>query len=106
MKKLTQKDKNGCFYLTEMIDKESTISFIKIGITQRNPLKRLTLWKNKCRIRILFERMGTIYDSFLLEKNVKEHMNNKTDRFIPLYRFGGWTECYKQESLGKILEIC
>lgn len=78
-------------YIIKMYNKEET--FYKIGITSNNIAKRFRKHDLEYSYEIVSQTFMSLYEAVLLEH--KLHIINKSNKYIPVNRFKGYTECFK-----------
>lgn len=97
------KDYNNVFgYLYLMEIKNNVENFLKIGITKNTPNVRKTHIKGY-NIELLKIANIPLYDAFMLEQEIINVFSEFT--YIPLYKFGGHTECFSNVILDDIQRI-
>lgn len=88
---------NGAiFYIVKLFNEKE--SFIKIGITGKSIRHRM--YSISYKYEMLHEIFTKSKNVVYLEKHIKRKV--KALKYIPTIEFGGWTECFTQESLPEI----
>jgi hypothetical protein len=96
------KDRLGFLYVSEITDGNTT--FIKIGITVQPPQYRLSRIKSAgLQYNILKIREYSLYQAFLTEQKIIQELSDS--RFYPNTKFEGYTECFRRDSISRILQM-
>lgn len=95
---LASKNENATLYIVKMFNKHE--SFIKIGITTYNTIKRFISKQTPYRYEILKEIEDVPENIWNKEKEL--HKKFKEFKYKPLLSFSGRTECFKLEILNSL----
>lgn len=108
---LTKHVKNMCFfptpkfyivYVLHCFDPCTNEQFFKVGITYRTAEKRFR--STRCmpyEYSIIFER----HISNCRENEKLFHSKYIEHSYLPLIKFGGWTECYNINPINKLKDL-
>lgn len=83
----------GLLYVVRLYDE--TEDFVKVGITTQTVHKRFSGNRSVYACDVIHEETMTIYDAFCTEQRLLTHFAPL--RYIPRFRFAGWTECVKAQ---------
>lgn len=85
-----EKDRNGTLYFIQLYSDNEC--FYKIGITHHtNVMARLRQIQSIYSINVIRAIPMTLYKAFVIETTMLDQYTN--NKYIPLYKFGGHTEC-------------
>lgn len=77
-------------------------NFYKVGITT-NLKKRVREFSNLYNKKIYFNKKLNLYDAFKLERKILKKF--KKFKYVPINKFGGYTECFKFNNISKVKKI-
>lgn len=95
------KNKQGYLYIIKFFNEEET--FIKVGMTKQHKIKKRFSSQVNYRYQILVYQPMSLKRAYLLEQQYK--LKYKDHKYTPKIKFGGYTECFKEQILEDIINV-
>lgn len=77
-------------------------SFIKVGFTTKSVKERFQHLTHIYKVKTIFSKRLRGELCYTTEQHIHFALRKRYFSYTPKFRFGGWTECYKQEFLTEI----
>jgi hypothetical protein len=87
------KKEHGIIYLVKFSSPNE--SFYKVGITKRTLKERFHWGYQHLIMDVIIEHQTTLYDAWRKEQLILNRLKNQ--RYVPIVKIGGWTECLQAD---------